>query len=138
MDPATLEAFVPIQPYPKRSGTISFRGKHTIMSKHPKTAKYERDVALFLVEHFDGFKFPDRTPLRLEVAYRFTRPKSAPDRKHHIVKPDCDNLCKSFCDALEMSIIGMDQNIVELLVKKQYVETEAEVGTWFRLTNLES
>ena len=86
-------------------------------------------------EVLEQVPFPRDVPLAMSVFFRFPRPKghfgtgrnadklkpSAP--KHHIVKPDCDNLLKLIKDGLSKSAWHDDNQICRYdRVEKTYVE----------------
>jgi len=59
--------------------------------------------------------------LRLLLFFYLHKPKSLPKKvKHHIRKPDCDNLAKAVKDGLRSILYRDDSQIVEMLVRKTY------------------
>ena len=75
-------------------------------------------------------------PLEMTLVFSMQRPQghygkkglrpSAP--KHHIVKPDLDNLAKGVKDGLEGICFSRDQQVVSLDAKKEYVKEGSSPG----------
>jgi len=64
---------------------------------------------------------PVEGPLSMSLAFLLPRPKSLPRRaRHHVKKPDADNLAKAVTDALRGVIYRDDSQIVALHVTKGY------------------
>jgi len=64
---------------------------------------------------------PAEGPLSMSLAFLLPRPKSLPKReRHHIKKPDADNLAKAVKDALRGVVYRDDSQIVDLHVTKGY------------------
>ena len=97
------------------------------------TAVYENLVKLCFID-----KYPDHIPLepgipvtvRIEAYYQI--PKSASKKKQFAMlmgdisplkKPDCDNIAKIICDALNKLIYTDDSQIRKLEVEKYYGDT---------------
>ena len=60
-------------------------------------------------------------PLALKLYFHLPRPKSLPKKvRHHIKKPDADNLCKAIKDACRGILYRDDSQIVTLVVTKEY------------------
>ena len=81
------------------------------------TAAYE-----FLVQqvwHWNG-RHRLEGPIRMEVIFYFSRPKSAQNRVSHTVRPDLDNCIKSVMDGLNTLAFADDSQIVELVASKKY------------------
>lgn len=75
------------------------------------TAAQQRPAKLF-----DG-------PLDVAMHFRLPRPKSLPKRvRHHIKRPDLDNLAKAVKDALRGVVYRDDAQVIWLLVAKEYGE----------------
>jgi Holliday junction resolvase RusA-like endonuclease len=61
--------------------------------------------------------------LKMELIFYMPRPKSLPKKvKHHMKKPDCDNLAKAVKDGLEGVFYKNDSQICDLRIKKVYCE----------------
>lgn len=75
--------------------------------------------------------FPPDVPLRMKITAYFAIPKSFSKKKREIalsfgirpaVKPDCDNISKNICDALNGIAFPDDKQIVSLEVNKYYAD----------------
>ena len=88
---------------------------------------------------------PRKGPLRVELSFHFPRPKSHYTAKRvlkskgktkapllHIQKPDADNLAKFVMDSLNGVYYNDDAQIVQLNVKKEWVDPGME-GTHVRI-----
>ena len=63
--------------------------------------------------------------LKAEVVFRLKRPKSIPKKViNHTKKPDLDNLAKAIFDALGGICYEGDQQIVNMVLTKEYVGTD--------------
>ena len=97
-----------------------------------ETANYENLVKLCFRE-----EYPDHRPLdpnvsvKVDIIARYQIPKSASKKKKNDMlmefvvptkKPDCDNIAKIVCDALNGIVYHDDSQICELTVKKRYSE----------------
>ena len=85
-------------------------------------------------------KYPDWLPsmfqdkqLMCEIDAYFTIPKSFSKTKKQmavdgfirpLIKPDCDNISKNICDAMNGIVFGDDKQIVTLIVRKWYNDIE--------------
>jgi len=68
----------------------------------------------------EKFKFIDG-PITLTLNFFMPRPKSLPKKvKHHIKRPDLDNLVKAIKDALSGLLYKDDSQIIELIATKEY------------------
>ena len=72
-------------------------------------------------------------PLMVEIDVDVTIPKSFSKTKKELaaagiirptVKPDCDNISKNICDAMNGIVFPDDKQVVSLTVRKWYSETE--------------
>lgn len=80
-----------------------------------------------------GFRFNDKSYLRMEMDMYFKIPKSySKKRRRNCLegiekagkKPDIDNILKNFCDALNGVAYKDDVQVVEVECKKYYTEEE--------------
>lgn len=69
-------------------------------------------------------------PIVVRVSFRFRRPKDG--RRHHLSRPDLDNLIK-ILDALNGLIWVDDAQLVRITAEKVYSETEATCITVRRI-----
>ncbi len=61
--------------------------------------------------------------LSVKVTFYLTKPKSCGKRQYPEVKPDLDNLCKSFLDGCNGIVWEDDSLICELIARKEYSTT---------------
>jgi len=95
------------------------RSGHTYTPE--KTRYFESSVRLMARTFYK--KPPLEGPLSAEIIFTFKRPKSvsAKKRPDHVVKPDLDNLLKSFFDAVSNGVLFHDDaQIVHISALKQY------------------
>ena len=130
---------VPGQPQGKARPRVVSRGGYTHAYTPTKTAQYEACVR-------EAYKLsiPPRKPPSgaVEVAIRayYAVPKSWPLEKRKkalagmipvTVKPDCDNIIKIICDALNGLAWEDDKQIIWAQVSKAYgAEPRVEVEIW--------
>ena len=96
-----------------------------------KTRQYEEDVRSAYLEAARDAHFSDR-PVCVEILAFYPIPKSAAKGRRAamadgsirpVVKPDCDNVCKIICDALNGIAWRDDAQVVKITVEKRYGET---------------
>ncbi len=62
-------------------------------------------------------------PAIIFLTFNMPRPKSLPKKtKHHVKKPDLDNMAKAVLDAMQGSFFHSDSQIVFMGIGKQYAE----------------
>lgn len=77
--------------------------------------------------------------IRMEARFFLTRPKSLPKKvKHHIKKPDVDNLLKSVKDALKSICYHDDSQICLVVVSKEYVSEQRKPGVAILITEIDN
>ena len=96
------------------------------------TAAYENLVKLCFSQDYPDHKPLDPSvPVKVDIIARYQIPKSTSIRKRNDMlmgftkptkKPDCDNIAKIVCDALNGIVYHDDSQICELTVKKRYSE----------------
>lgn len=93
-----------------------------------KTVNYETLISQLFIEKYFGHK-PLDGAVKIKIDAYFTIPKSASKKKKEAMitgairptkKPDCDNIAKIICDALNGLAYLDDKQIVELTVNKFY------------------
>lgn len=97
------------------------------------TAVYENLVKVCFRDEYPGHEpLAADVPVRAVINAYYSMPKSASKRKQMsmlwgwlrpVKKPDCDNIAKIVCDALNGIVYYDDSQIVELTVIKKYAET---------------
>lgn len=95
-----------------------------------KTRAYEKELKASLQELYRGEPYSKDIPLRLEINFFLTRPKTS-KRDRPTVKPDSDNLVKAFLDAANGVLFDDDCSVVSLLTEKNYSTTGfIEIRAW--------
>ena len=118
------------EPVAKGRPKFTTRGGFVRAITPEKTANYETLVKLsFRQEYPEAVPFERNTPLSVFVTAFFGIPKSISKKKARDMgegyirpckKPDCDNIGKIVCDALNGIAFHDDSQIVELIVNKYY------------------
>lgn len=124
---------VPGEPVAKGRPKFTTQGGYVKAITPAKTANYETLVKLAYRQECPGAEiYPKDVPLTVHVIAYFTIPKSASKKKsldmqcgyiRPTKKPDCDNIGKIICDALNGVAFYDDSQIVELTVNKYYSNT---------------
>jgi Holliday junction resolvase RusA-like endonuclease len=70
--------------------------------------------------------FPMYKAIKMVVVLYFAKPKRPKDEIYPIVRPDADNCLKLIMDALNNLAFNDDSQIVDLIIKKRYCDTELE------------
>ena len=118
-----LELYFPFEPIPKGRPRFTRTG-HAYTPK--RTAGYERVISQFYKDN-SGVMFEG--PISIKLIFQMPIPKSFSKKKvaqilegqiKHIKKPDCDNLAKSFLDALNGIAFEDDSRITKLTLVKRY------------------
>lgn len=124
------EIFFPFEPVPKARPRF-FRGH----AYTPKTTQdYEKKIAEYYKsqtdDYYDG-------AIKIKLVFNMPIPKSTTKKNRNLImaneikyikRPDCDNLCKSFTDALNEVAFKDDCLITKLTVEKKY-SIDGNVGT---------
>ena len=123
MNPITIT--IPGRPKPLQRHRMT-RGGH---SYDPTANKFHKQAvqadALAAMRGKPASAIPRQGPLAIEAVFTFLRPKSAPkSRTMPEVKPDIDNLVKLLLDALNGVVWRDDAQVVQLVARKVYGETE--------------
>ena len=119
---------IPGEPVGKaRAKTVKNKYTGKTMSYTPeKTANYENLVKVC----YKGVYFGD-SPIKVGIDAYFKVPTSYSQKKKHqclfnscpvTKKPDCDNIAKIICDALNGIAYDDDKQIIELTVRKRWAE----------------
>ena len=117
------------EPMGKQRPKFARIGNFTRTYTPKETVNYENLVKLSY-QNFGGEHFGS-VPLKVQITAKFPIPKSFSKKKHEMAadgelrpttKPDCDNIAKIICDALNGIAYDDDKQIVELLVVKEYTE----------------
>lgn len=134
---------IPGEPVAKGRPKFSTRGGFVKAITPEKTANYETLVKLaFKQECPEAEIFEKSVPLTIHVIAYFSIPKSVSRKKAQDMqngyirptkKPDCDNIGKIICDALNGIAFHDDSQIVELTVNKYYSnapEVRVSIEEW--------
>lgn len=77
--------------------------------------------------------------LKMEVRFFLSRPKSLPKKvRHHVKKPDIDNLLKSVKDALKSICYHDDSQICLVVASKEYVSEQRKPGVAILITEIDN
>lgn len=141
--PDTYYFVVPGEPVAKGRPKFTTRGGFVRAITPEKTVNYETLVKVsFKQEYPEASPFERDTPLSVYVTAFFSIPKSASKKKARDMgegyirptkKPDCDNIGKIVCDALNGIAFYDDSQIVELIINKYYSDTpqvRVNIGKW--------
>lgn len=99
----------------------------------PRDVKdYAEHIRECFARKYQNFK-PLEGALRVKISAYYGIPKSFNSKKAHLaridelrptVRPDCDNISKNLCDALNGIAFKDDKQIVTLIVQKFYADIE--------------
>jgi Holliday junction resolvase RusA-like endonuclease len=105
-----------------------------------KTVRYEELVRCRYQAAARGFKFADDAQVGIQITARYPVPKSKSKKARFAMlagqikpakKPDCDNIVKIICDALNGIAYRDDAQIVLVQVAKEYDnEPRTDVRLW--------
>lgn len=103
-----------------------------------ETVAYERLIQWEYLRQCKNYRFPDGTPLRLDIVANYGIPKSASKKKQEAMvmgqlrptkKPDYDNVQKIVGDALNTVAYKDDSQIVDSRVQKFWSYTPRIIVT---------
>lgn len=115
------------QPMGKQRPKFSTYGGFVKTYTPKETVNYETLVKM----SYYGLQYFGDEPLKVTIKAYYQIPKSYSKKKRlmaingelrPITKPDCDNIAKIICDALNSVAYDDDKQIVELVVQKYYAE----------------
>lgn len=105
-----------------------------------KTVAYEELVRIRYKAAAQGFRFPDDAQVVVQITARFPIPASKSKKVRAAMrsgqikpakKPDCDNIVKIVCDALNGMAYKDDAQVVLAQVAKEYTdEPRTDVRLW--------
>lgn len=129
-----IQGFIPMTPTAKGRPRIT-RGGRCYTPK--KTVLAEK-----VIQAYFGLQFRDLTPLTgpLELTLMFLMDKPKSNRLFlPTVKPDIDNLCKLFCDAVNGIAWEDDKQVVGAKLLKKYADPSKneQAGLLFQITQIE-
>lgn len=125
------ELFFPFEPVPKGRPRFTRTGH----AYTPKTTQdYEKKIAEYYKSQTDDFY---DSAIKIKLIFNMPIPKSTTKKNRmlimaneikYIKKPDTDNLCKAFTDALNGIAYQDDCLITKLTIEKRYA-SDNNVGT---------
>jgi Holliday junction resolvase RusA-like endonuclease len=100
-----------------------------LKADNPRTHHYRQLVGLFARRALadagiEGLFAGPGVPVRVSITFAFRRPRSAPRRTHHTVKPDIDKLARAAHDGMTGIIYADDAQVVSSEYTKIYDEPE--------------
>jgi Holliday junction resolvase RusA-like endonuclease len=124
------------QPRPK----ACIRGRHAGVYDPGTAEEWKCIIRQEVKAKWDGVPFSG--PVHLNLVFNMPRPQShfgknglkvnAP--RHHIGKPDADNLTKAVMDALSnLGVWDDDSTVAMLVVDKRYCPQDSKPGVWLSL-----
>lgn len=132
-----IEFIVPGNPVGKARPRHTKSG-HTYTPE--KTTTYENLVKLMYSQKYKGVVFDTDVPLAISIEAYMPIPQSASKKKADMMKqnillptkkPDCDNIAKIICDALNGVAYPDDKQIVSMLVSKRYSDNPyVKISIW--------
>ncbi len=132
-----IEFIVPGNPVGKARPRHTKSG-HTYTPE--KTTTYENLVKLMYSQKYKGVVFDTDVPLAISIEAYIPIPQSVSKKKADMMKqntllptkkPDCDNIAKIICDALNGVAYPDDKQIVSMLVSKRYSDNPyVKISIW--------
>lgn len=105
-----------------------------------KTVAYEELVRIRYKAAAQGFRFPDDAQVVVQITARFPIPASKSKKAQAAMrsgqikpakKPDCDNIVKIICDALNGFAYKDDAQVILAQIAKEYAdEPRTDVRLW--------
>src|SRR5882724_2709257 len=92
-----------------------------LTSDNKKTKPWRQEIGQMCLECLKGESAAGRgVPMRLLVAFYFSRPKSVKSLAEKTTKPDLDKLVRAVLDALTGIAYEDDSQVTEIMASKQY------------------
>lgn len=130
--PQRIQFVIPGPPQGKaRPRVVRAKNGASLTYTPDKTVAYEELVRLRFKATAQGFHFPDDTQLAIQITAYYPVPRSKSKRIQSDMlagvirptkKPDCDNIVKIICDALNGLAYKDDSQIVTTQIAKYYAE----------------
>lgn len=105
-----------------------------------KTVAYEELVRIRFKAAAHGFRFPDNAQVGIQIVARYPIPKSKSKKVKAAMlagqmdptkKPDCDNIVKIICDALNGLAYKDDAQVTRVQIRKKYADVpRTDVRLW--------
>lgn len=139
--PQRIQFVVPGPPQGKaRPRVVRAKNGMSMTYTPDKTVAYEELVRLRFKAATQGFRFSDDAQLAMQITAFYPIPKSKSKRIQADMlagvlrptkKPDCDNIVKIICDALNGIAYRDDAQIVKVQAAKEYApEARTDVRLW--------
>ena len=137
----SIEFMIPGPPQGKaRPRVVRAKSGISLTYTPDKTIAYEELVRARYQVAAHGFKFADDAQVGIQITARYPIPKSKSKRIKAAMlagqikptkKPDCDNIVKFICDALNEIAYHDDAQIVLVQIAKEYAdESRTDVRLW--------
>ena len=119
-----MKATILLEPVAKGRARVFRRGDHVGSYTPAKTKNAEQMIVYALRQELTtASQFDKATPLRLEVTFYRSRPKSAPKKvTMPVTRPDLDNYLKLILDAISGYLCPDDSQVTTILAKKRFTE----------------
>ena len=117
---------IPGKPAGKGRPRVTTIGGHARQYSPAKTASYESKAAYcYRAAHPNAEPYPANVALEVNITAVFAIPASWPKKRKaaamwHTGKPDCDNVAKICCDALNGIAWHDDAQVARISVNKRY------------------
>lgn len=137
----TISFTIPGPPQGKaRPKVVRIKTGASVTYTPDKTVRYEELTRSRYQAASHGFKFADDAQVGIQITARYPIPKSKSKRIRVAMlagqikpakKPDCDNIVKIICDALNEIAYRDDAQIVLVQIAKEYAdEPRTDVRLW--------
>ena len=125
------------QPVSQSRPRVALRGRYPHVYEDAKVKKYKQDVRRQIEEAIPHNHRPLETATVIWLEFYLTRPKTLKKTvKHHVKKPDIDNLSKAILDSMDLLIT--DDNLVTWLhAGKFYADEDNPPGVIIKLYPVE-
>lgn len=110
---------LPLTPHPKGRPRFFARGKFVSVYTDAKTKAYEDEVRRLCIAAMDG-DAQYSGPLLVDMVFIMPCPKSKAKARHHVSRPDVDNLAKAVLDGMNGVAYHDDAQICTLHAAKEY------------------
>lgn len=103
-----MDTVIDLDPVQKMYKTAATRHQYL----HPRSREFQDQVALHMMENFDGRLLTKKDNVYNYIRFYFRRPKTV-KRKYPNIKPDIDNLEKALYDGITQSgVFWEDDSLV--------------------------
>jgi Holliday junction resolvase RusA-like endonuclease len=122
---------IPGEPQGKARPRVVRKNGISLTYTPDKTVAYEELVRIRFKAAAQGFRFPDDAQVGIQITAWYSIPKSKSKKVKAAMlagqinptkKPDCDNIVKIICDALNGIAYKDDQQITLAQIRKKYAD----------------